>query len=114
MLSVGRLMRVLKWERVNMLSLYILSLSLLKELKYVNNGELDVVEAIKYLTIIPAKILRLNNVIGSLETDKDADFNVFNLNEGEDYNAILNKERPDFVYIKARRVVKNGKLNIRQ
>ena len=87
-------------------------LSLLHELKYVNNGELDAIEAIKYLTIIPAKILRLNNIIGSLEVDKDADFNVFELNEGEDYNAILDKERPAHVYIKATRVVKNSKMNI--
>ena len=87
-------------------------ISLLNELKYANNGELDTLEAIKYLTIIPAKILRLNNIIGSLEVDKDADFNVFELNENEDYNAILNKEKPNHVYIKANRVVKEGKLNI--
>ena len=86
-------------------------LSLLNELKYVNNGELDIVEAIKYLTIIPAKILRLNNIIGSLEVDKDADFNVFELEEGEDYNALFNKKRPNHVYIKAKRVVKRGELN---
>lgn len=85
-------------------------LSLLKELSYVNNGELDVVEAVKYLTIIPSKILRLNNVIGSLETDKDADFNVFELEENEDYNALLNKTRPSRVYIKARCVVKHGQI----
>ena len=87
-------------------------LSLLKELKYVNNGELDTIEAIKYLTIIPAKILKLNNIIGSLEIEKDADFNVFELKEGEDYNAILDKERPNHVYIKANRIVKDGKMNI--
>ena len=86
--------------------------SLLNELKYVNNGELSTLEAIRYLTIIPAKILRLNNIIGSLEVDKDADFNVFELNDDEDYNAILNKERPNHVYIKAKRVVKRGQLNI--
>lgn len=87
-------------------------LSLLNELKYVNNGILDTIEAIKYLTIVPAKILRLNNLIGSLEIDKDADFNVFELEENEDYNSILNKEKPKHVYIKGKRVVKNYKLNI--
>ena len=87
-------------------------MSLLKELKYANNGELNTIEAIQHLTIIPAKILRLNNIIGSLEVDKDADFNVFELNENEDYNAILEKERPQHVYIKARRVVKRGEMNI--
>ena len=88
-------------------------LSLLNELKYVNNGQLNTIDAIKYLTIIPAKILRLNNIIGSLETDKDADFNVFELEENEDYNAILNKSKPFHVYIKGRRVVKRGEINIK-
>ena len=88
-------------------------LSLLNELRYVNNGVLNVVEALKYLTIIPAKILRLNNTIGSLEADKDADFNVFELNENEDYNALLNKQKPNHVYINGRRIVKRGELNIK-
>ena len=88
-------------------------LSLLNELKYVNNGRLDAVEALKYLTIIPAKILRLNNVIGSLEIDKDADFNVFELSENEDYKAILNKTNPIHVYINGKRVVKNSALNLK-
>jgi len=87
-------------------------LSLLKEAKSVNTGQLDTLELIKYLTVIPAKVLRLNNTIGSLEVDKDADFNVFELEENEDYNAILNKERPNHVYINSRRVVKRGELNI--
>ena len=82
-------------------------LSLLNELKYVNCGQLDVLEAIKYLKIVPAKILRLNNIIGSLEVDKDADFNIFELNENEDYNSLLNKEKPMHVYIKGKRIVKN-------
>lgn len=85
-------------------------ISLLNELKYVNQGQLNAIEALRYLTIIPAKILRLNNVIGSLETDKDADFNVFTLEENEDYNALLNKSKPDTVYIKGKRVVKHGQL----
>lgn len=88
-------------------------LSLLNELRYVNNGALDTLEAIKYLTIIPAKILRLNNTIGSLEIDKDADFNVFELEENEDYNALLDKQRPKHVYINARRIIKDYTLNIK-
>lgn len=88
-------------------------LSLLNELRYVNNGQLTTLEAIDYLTIIPAKILRLNNTIGSLEKDKDADFNVFYLEENEDYNAVLNKQKPAHVYINAKRVIKDGKLNIK-
>ena len=85
-------------------------LSLLNELKYVNKGQLDVVEALKYLTIIPAKILRLNNTIGSLEVDKDADFNVFELEQNETYKDVLNKQRPQHVYIQGKRVVKRGEL----
>ncbi len=88
-------------------------LSLLNELRYVNKGQLSALEAIKYLTIIPSKILRLNNIIGSLETDKDADFNVFELDENENYEAVLNKTRPNHVYIKGKRVVKKGVLNIK-
>ena len=37
------------------------------------------VHAIKYLTLIPAKILRLDNIIGSITSGKDADFCVFKL-----------------------------------
>lgn len=85
-------------------------MSLLNELRFVNKGQLDTLEAIKYLTIIPAKILRLDNIIGSLEVGKDADFNVFELKEGEDYNSLLDKERPDFVYIKGHRKVHKGQL----
>ena len=36
------------------------------------------------------------------------------LNENEDYSAILNKEKPDHVYIKGKRVVKRGELNIKK
>ena len=85
-------------------------MSLLNELRSVNCGRLDALEAIKYLTIIPAKILRLDKIIGSLEIDKDADFNVFLLNENEDYRNILDKSNPDFVYIKGFRKVQNGKI----
>ena len=85
-------------------------LSLLNELRYVNKGQLNTLEAIEYLTCHPAKILRLDNIIGSLETGKDADFNVFLLKDNEDYNELLNKSYPDFVYIKGLRKVQNKKL----
>ncbi len=85
-------------------------LSLLNELRSVNCGRLSALEAIKYLTIIPAKILRMDKIIGSLEIDKDADFNVFLLDKNEDYNNILDKSYPDFVYIKGFRKVQNGKI----
>lgn len=85
-------------------------LSLLNELRSVNDGTLGALEAIRYLTIIPAKILRLDKIIGSLECGKDADFNVFELGENEDYNNVLDKEVPDFVYVKGVRKVSKGKL----
>ena len=85
-------------------------LSLLNEVKSVNNGVLNADEVIAHLTIYPAKILRLDNITGSLESGKDADFNVFFLNDNEDYNAVINKSRPDYVYIKGRKVVSKGGL----
>lgn len=39
-----------------------------------SNNSIDTVDLIKYLTIYPAKILRLDNSIGSIEIGKDADF----------------------------------------
>ena len=35
------------------------------------------------------------------------------INDNEDYNSILDKSYPDFVYISGKKVVKEGKLNIR-
>ena len=74
-----------------------------------NNG-LDIVELIKYLTIYPAKILRLEHVTGSIEIGKDADFNVFKLDEGEDYRALVNKHNPYSTYSKGRKIVKRGEI----
>lgn len=85
-------------------------LSLLNEVKYVNDGILNTEEVIKYLTKYPAKILRLDHIIGTLEEGKDADFNVFKLSENEDYNEILNKQNPDYVYIQGHKMVSKGEL----
>ena len=76
------------------------------------NGEnqLDLIELLKYLTIYPAKILRLDHITGSVEIGKDADFNVFKLDEGEDYRAIVNKPMPYSTYSKGRKIVKRGEL----
>ena len=85
--------------------------SLLKLASEINkDGILDVVELIKYLTIYPAKILRLDNSIGSIEVGKDADFNVFKLEDGEDFNAIVNKENPYSTYSRGRKLVKRGEV----
>ena len=71
---------------------------------------LDVEELIKYLTIYPAKILRLDGSIGTIEKGKDADFNVFRLFEGESYKDILKQEFPYATYSKGRKLVKDGEL----
>ena len=85
--------------------------SLLKLASEVNKDNLlDIVELIKYLTIYPAKILRLDNSIGSIEIGKDADFNVFKLADDEDYNALLHMEAPYSVYSKGRKLIKNGNV----
>ena len=84
------------------------SFSLLKLASEVNGGLLDVVELVKYLTIYPARILRLDNVIGTIEKGKDADFNVFKLADGEDYNDIIKQEVPYSVYSKGRKLIKKG------
>ena len=87
------------------------SFSLLELARNANAEKLiSTVDLIKYLTIYPAKILRLDNSTGSIEIGKDADFNVFKLFDGEDYNAILKQNAPFAVYSKGRKLVKDGEL----
>lgn len=87
------------------------SFSLLKLANDLNkDGLLDIVELIKYLTLYPAKILRLENSIGSIEVGKDADFNVFKLEDNEDYRALARMEFPYSTYSKGRKLVKRGKV----
>lgn len=74
------------------------------------NNELEIEELIKYLTIYPAKILRLDNVTGSIKIGKDADFNVFKLEEGETYKDLAKKHNPYSTYSKGRKIVKRGDL----
>jgi cytosine/adenosine deaminase-related metal-dependent hydrolase len=87
------------------------SFSLLKLANDMNKDNLlDIVELIKYLTLYPARILRLDNSIGSIEVGKDADFNVFKLADGEDYRALSHLETPYSVYSKGRKLIKNGNI----
>lgn len=87
------------------------SFSLLKLANELNkDGLLDIVELIKYLTLYPAKILRLENSIGTIEVGKDADFNVFKLEDNEDYRALARMEFPYSTYSKGRKLVKRGKV----
>lgn len=86
-------------------------LNILNEVNYANDNKvLNFDEIIKHLTIYPARILRLQNLIGSLEKDKHADFNVFELEEGKDYTSILNGLKPAHVYVKGRKIVRNYNL----
>lgn len=75
-----------------------------------NEGQLDIIELVKYLTIYPAKILRLEHVTGTIEVGKDADFNVFKLEPDEDYRALVNKHFPYSTYSKGRKIVKRGNI----
>jgi len=75
-----------------------------------SENQLDIVELVKYLTIYPAKILRLDHVTGTIEVGKDADFNVFKLDDGEDYRALVNKHIPYSTYSKGRKIVKRGNI----
>lgn len=72
--------------------------------------KLEIQELIKYLTIYPARMLRLDGSIGSLDVGKDADFNVFKLMDGEDYKALANAQTPYAVYAKGKKLVKDGKI----
>ncbi len=85
--------------------------SILNEANYANQGcVMGCLELLKHLTIYPAKILRLEHLVGSLERGKHADFNVFSLNEGEGYETVLTKGKPDMVYVNGHRVVQNGEI----
>ena len=85
--------------------------SLINEANYANQNEnLSFNELIKHLTIYPAKILKLESIIGSLVKGKHADFNVFNLENEETYTSILQKENPDMVYVNGHRIVQDKQL----
>lgn len=86
-------------------------LSMLNEARYLfKNSVLNLLEILDLMTINPAKILKLNDVTGSIEEGKDADFLVFKLEEEEDYSGFIQKSAPDDVYVKGNPVVQNMKL----
>ena len=87
------------------------SFSLLKLANTVNaDVNLPIEELIKYLTIYPAKILRLDNLTGSIAVGKDADFNVFTLEKDETYTALNEKFMPYATYSKGKKLVKAGNV----
>ena len=85
-------------------------LSPLEEM-YSFNLNLPTEELLKYITIYPAKILRVDNITGSLEKDKHADFNVFKLTKKQTYNDLREIKFPADVYIMGHRVVNKGEMD---
>ena len=76
-------------------------LNILKEAKFLQQQtSLDFFEIINMLTINPARILKIDNITGSLEKGKDADFLVFKLGENQDCQSIFDRQGPDEIYIK--------------
>lgn len=81
-------------------------LNLLSELAFVyKNSNLSTLALLDLITINAAKVLELDHKIGSLKKGKDADFLVFGLDNDEDYNALLTKDKPESVYINGDKVV---------
>jgi len=90
-------------------------LSILNEAKYAKDYTgLDFKKLVDMLTINSARILKIDDKTGSLEKGKDADFSVFNLTDNEHYQDILNKEKPEEIYIKGEQIAKSGKFTSEQ
>lgn len=78
-------------------------LSILNEARFLKDCTgLDFKKIMDMLTINPVRILNINK--------KDADFLVFKLQNNQDCQDILYKERPDDIYIKGKLTVKNGEF----
>ncbi|HBG49743.1 MAG TPA: hypothetical protein DDW90_09645 [Cyanobacteria bacterium UBA9971] len=97
-------------------------LSILNEARWIKNSTgLDFKKLLDMLTINSARILKIDDKTGSLEKGKDADFLVFNLSpsvilsKAKDlYQDILNKEKPEEIYIKGTQIAKSGKFTAEQ
>lgn len=86
-------------------------LNIINEAKFIkNNTSLGLLKLLDMLTIDAAKILRLDNIIGSLEKGKEADFLVFRLNNNESYSDFIEKNGPDDIYIQGKPIVTDKKL----
>lgn len=89
-------------------------LSLLNEVRYIKKDkDIDTLKLLDMITINPAKMLRLDNLIGSLDKGKDADFLVFKLDEGKTYKDLFEKSHPDYVFVQGNPIVKNKNLLIK-
>lgn len=84
--------------------------NMLKELIN-SNINLPIEEAIKYITLYPAKILGVDNITGSIDIGKHADFNVFKLSSKQTYKSLNEINSPKNVYIQDECIVENGEFN---
>ncbi|OGI22873.1 MAG: hypothetical protein A2287_10360 [Candidatus Melainabacteria bacterium RIFOXYA12_FULL_32_12] len=86
-------------------------LSLINEARFIKNSTgLDSLKLLDMLTINAAKILKLDDKIGSLEKDKEADFLVFELDNNETYMDFIEKKGPNMVYIQGNQITKSKRL----
>ena len=70
-------------------------------------------EQIKYITLYPAKMLKTENITGSLDYNKHADFNVFKLEKKQKLITDLQYiKKPYAIYILGRQVVKDGEISV--
>ena len=70
-------------------------------------------EQIKYITLYPAKMLKTENITGSLDYNKHADFNVFKLEKKQKLITDLQYiKKPYAIYILCRLVVKDGEISV--
>lgn len=68
-------------------------------------------DLIKYITLYPARILGIDKTTGSLEFNKHADFNVFELGKKQkNFTDIRYNTIPKFVYIMGQKVAQNGEI----
>lgn len=87
--------------------------NLLEEIFSVNST-LPIEEIIKYITIYPAKLLKIDKLTGSLETNKSADFNVFKLDKKQkDITALRYNTKPEFVFVNGECIAKNGEVTFK-
>lgn len=87
-------------------------LSILNEAKYVRNKKKGIsdLQFLDMMTINAAKILKLDDRVGSIEKGKDADFLVFMLENGETHENLFDKEFPDYVFSSGEVVAKHKNL----
>ena len=71
---------------------------------------LPIEEMLKYITVYPAQMLKLDNITGSLEVGKHADFNVFKLSKKQTLQDFKDFSVPNDVYILGQIIVKDKKL----